>query len=149
MIFTKKKTIYLIGLAIVLLFLIITYFKPLSFSDTVGTNNLINMVLNEFEVKDGEPDGEFILYQDIAAEQSSAILNILENYTYRRTFGTLFSSNSISNLGEKMLTIYVYDDNSSVEVIVVTSSGRVVANDKSYCMNNADQIIEQLIEIME
>ena len=132
-----------------MLFLIITYFKPLSLSATVGTNNLINMVLNEFEVKDGEPDGEFILYQDITAEQSSAILNVLENYTYRRTFGTLFSSNSISNLGEKMLTIYVYDDNSSVEVIVVTSSGRVVVNDKSYCMNNADQIIEQLIEIME
>lgn len=145
----KKRTLYLICLAIVLLLCIITYFKPLSFSDAVGTNNLINMVLNEFDVKDGEPDGEFILYQDITAEQSSDILDILDNYTYRRTFGTLFSSKSISNLGEKMLAIYVYDDNSSVEVIVVTSSGRVVINDKSYYMNNAGQIIEQLIEVME
>ena len=145
----KRKTIYLRGIVIVLLVCIIVYFKPLSLSDTASENNQIRMVLNEFEIRNGEPYIDSYEYQVITTEQKSAILTLLEKSTYRRTFGTLFSNGSISGLGDKMLAIYVPDDISAIESIIVSSSGKILVNDKSYSMENAEQLIEKIIEVME
>ena len=145
----KKKAIYLIGIAIVLLICIIAYFKPLSLSNTVSENSKISMILNEYVIRNGAPDIDVVEYKDITAEQKSAILTLLEKYTYRRTFGTLFSSGTISGIGNKMLSIYVFGDHTSGGGIFVTSSGKIVVNAKNYRMENAEQFIEQIIEIME
>ena len=144
----KKKTIYLVVIVIVLLICIIAFFKPLSLSNTAIENNQIKMVLSEFGVRNGEAYIDSVDYQAITTEQKSAILTLLEKYTYRRTFGTLFSDGSISELGEKTLSIYVYDDVSLVGSIFVSSSGKIAVNEKSYRMENAEQFIEQIIEIM-
>lgn len=145
----KKKTIYIIGVVIVLLICIIAYFIPLSLLDTIRENNRIDIILNEFEIEDGEPNIESVVYNDITAEQKDAILALLEKYNYRRTLGTLFSNGSITDLDDKTLTIFVYDDNSSVAAIVVASSGKIAVNDKSYGMEDAEQLIKQIIEIVE
>ncbi len=144
----KKKTIYLIGVVIVLLICTIAYFNPLSLLDTIRENNRIDIILNGFAIEDGEPLIESAVYNDITAEQKEAILALLEKYNYRRTFGTLFSNGTITDLADKMLTIFVYDDNLSVTAIVVASSGRIAVNDKSYSMKDAEQLIEQIIEIV-
>lgn len=144
----KKKTIYLIVIVIVLLIGMIAFFKPLSFSNIARENNQINMVLSELGVRNGEAYIDSVDYQAITTEQKSAILTLLEKYTYRRTFGTLFSDGSISGLGDQTLSIYVYDDVSLVGSIFVTSSGRLAVNEKSYRMENAERFIEQIIEIM-
>ena len=81
--------------------------------------------------------------------QNSAILALLGEYNYRRTLGTLFSNGSITDLDDKTLTIFVCDDNSSVAAIVVASSGKIAVNDKSYGMEDAEQLIKQIIEIVE
>ena len=144
----KKKTIYLVVIVIVLLICIIAFFKPLSLSDIARENNQIKMVLSELGVRNGEAYIDSVDYQDITTEQKSAILILLEKYTYRRTVDTLFSDGSISGLGDKTLSIYVYDDVSLVGSIFVSSSGRIAVNEKSYSMENAEQFIEQIIEIM-
>ena len=145
----KKKTIYLIGVIIAFLICIIVYFTPMSLSDTIRENNRIDMVLNEFEIEDGEPNIESVAYNDITTEQKDAILTLLEKCDYRRTLGTLFSNGSITDLDDKTLTIFVYDDNSSVTAVVVASSGKMAVNDKSYSCKNEGQLIERIIEIME
>ena len=144
----KKKAIYLVVIVIVLLICIIAFFKPLSLSDIARENNQINMVLSELGVRNGEAYIDSVDYQDITTEQKSAILILLEKYTYKRTLGTLFSDGSISELGDKTLYIYVYDDVSLVGSIFVSSSGRIAVNEKNYHMENAEQFIEQIIEIM-
>lgn len=144
----KKKTVVLLTIAVILLFGIAAYFRPLSFSGSAGENRQINMVLNEFGVRNGEPYIDFVDYAEVTTEQKSAILTVLENYTYRRTFGTLFSDGSLSDFGDAMLSIYEYEDGTLVDSIVVSSSGKIAVNDKNYHMKNAEQLIEQIIEIM-
>lgn len=144
----KKKAIYLVVVVIVLLICIIAFFKPLSLSDIAREDNQIKMVLSELGVRNGEAYIDSIDYQAITTEQKSAILTLLEKYNYRRTFDTLFSDGSISGLGDKTLSIYVYDDVSLVGSIFVASSGRIAVNEKSYSMENAEQFIEQIIAIM-
>lgn len=144
----KKKTIYLAVIFIVLLICIIAFFKPLPLSDIAQENHQIKMVLSELGVRNGEAYIDCVDYQAITPEQKSAILTLLEKYTYRRTFGTLFSDGSVSGLGDKTLSIYVYDDVSLVGNIFVSSSGKIAVNEKSYSMENAEQFIEQIIEIV-
>lgn len=145
----KKTTVYLLGIATVLLICIIAYFKPLSLSNDISENGQISMILNEYVIRNGEPDIDVVEYKDITAEQKNAILTLLEKYTYRRTFGTLFSNGTMSGIGNKMLSIYVFGDNTSGGSIFVTSSGKILVNGKNYRMENAEQFIEQIIEIME
>lgn len=145
----KKKTIYLVVIVIVLLVSMIAFLKPLSLSDIANENNQIKMVLSEFEVRNGEAYINSVDYQAITAEQKRGILNLFEKYTYIRTFSTLFSDGSISGPGDEMLYIYVYDDVSLIGSIFVSSSGEIAVNEKNYNMKNAEQFIEQIIEIME
>lgn len=144
----KKKIPYMIGIVLALLVLIITFFKPLALSDIVDESNRIKMVLSEFGVRNGEPYIDSVDYQTVTAEQKSAILDLLGKYPYNRTFGTLFSRGSISGLGNKTLFIYVYDDISLVCSIFITSTGKIAVNEKSYSMENSEQLIEQIIETM-
>lgn len=145
----KKKALYIAGVVIILLICILAYFKPLSLVDTIKENKRIDIIVNEFEIEDGEPNIESVVYNDLTTEQNSAILALLGEYNYRRTLGTLFSNGSITDLDDKTLTIFVYDDNSSVSAIAVASSGKIAVNDKSFGMEDAEQLIKQIIEIVE
>lgn len=143
----KKKTVVSLTIAVILLLGIAVYFRPLSFSGSAGENRQINMVLNEFSVRNGEAYIDSAEYPDITTEQETAVWAVLEKYPYRRTPGTLFSDDSLSDFGEKMLSIYVYEDGTLTDSIVITSSGKIAANGKNYRMTNAEQCIDQLTEI--
>lgn len=145
----KKKILYLVGIVIVVLICVVAYFRPLSLSDAASENNQIKMVFSELGVRNGEAYINSVDYQTITEEQQSAIIELLEQYTYRRTFGTLFSDGSTSDLGDETLSIYVYNDTSLVGSIFVSSSGKIAVNEKSYSMKNAEQFIEQIIAIVE
>lgn len=144
----KKKILCLVVIVIAFLICCIVYFKPLSLSDIAEDNNQIKMVYSELGVKNGEAYIDSVDYQDITIEQKSTILALLDKYTYRRTVGTLFSNGSTSDLGDKTLSVYVYDDVSLINSVFATSSGKIVINEKVYNMENAEQFIEQIIEIM-
>ena len=106
----KKKMLCPIVIVIVFLICCIIYFKLLSLSDVAGANNQIKMVYSQPGVKNGEAYIDSVDYQDITKEQKNAILSLLDKYTYRRTVGTLFSNGSTSDLGNKTLSVYVYDE---------------------------------------
>ena len=144
----KKRIIWIIVLFVVLLLCVIAYFKPLSFSNIVNSNSGISIILNEYRIKNGEPDIDVIEYIDITIEQKSAILAVLDECTYRRTLSTPFSNGTMTGMGTKMLSIYVLNDSPYSHVLVI-SSKEIVINGKNYGMKNAEQLIEQIITIME
>ena len=144
----KKKIIYFVGIT-VLVICVIAYFKPLSFSDFADNDNQIKMLLQDFTIKNGEANIESDEYQDITETQKNDILNVLEQFTYRRNFKTLFSDGSMSGLGDKMLTIHVYENDLYVDSVMVSSSGKILINDKTYSMKNAEEFIEQIISIVQ
>lgn len=145
----KKKTFFVIGIIIVLLIGLIAYFWPLSLSDAVSESNQIQMILLEIGNRDGEPYIDSVDYTAITTEQKGNILSLFDKYTYKRTFGTLFSDGSISGSEQNILYIYVYDDVSSVDMFVVASSGKIVVNGRNYSMNDAGQLIGQIIQIVD
>lgn len=144
----KKKIMYLIGI-VVLVVCVIAYFKPQSFSDFADHENQIKMILKDFTIENGEPNIESSEYQNITETQKHDILNALQQFTYRRNIKTLFSDGSMSDLGDKMLTIYVYENGLHVDSVMVSSSGKIAVKDKVYSMKNADDFIEQIVDIVE
>ena len=144
----KKKIIYFIGIT-VLVICVIAYFKPLSFSDMADNDNQIKMTVQDFSIKNGEANIESDEYTNITAEQKDSILNVLYQFRYRRNFKTLFSDGSMSDLGDKMLSIYIYENDLSVNTVVASSSGKIAVNNKVYSMKDAENFIEQIIDIVE
>ena len=144
----KKKIIYFIGIT-VLVICVIAYFKPLSFSDMADNDNQIKMTVQDFSIKNGEANIESDEYTNITAEQKDSILNVLYQFRYRRNFKTLFSDGSMSDLGDKMLSIYIYESDLSVNTVVASSSGKIAVNNKVYSMKDAENFIEQIIDIVE
>ncbi len=140
----KKKVIALIGIGILLLIGMHAYFQPLSLSNALTENSRLSMHLIGF----GDPDLDTVEYKVNTAEQPG-FLTFIEQYPYRRTLGTLFSNGTITETGNNMLSIYVLDDQEAVHHISVTPSGKIVVNGKNYYMQNAEQFIEQIIEMME
>ena len=144
----KKKMLCSIIIVIAFFVCCTVYFKPLSLSDVAEADNQIKMVYSQLGVKNGEAYIDSVDYQDIPIDQKNAILSLLDKYTYRRTVGTLFSNGSTSDLGNKTFSIYVYDNNLLINSVLVTSSGKVVINEKTYNMEDAEPFIEQIVEIM-
>lgn len=143
----KKKTICLLVIVIVLLICMIAYFRPLSLSNTVSENSRIDIVLHEYGNENA--DMKSFDYHDISTEQKSAVLTVLEEYTYRRTLGTPFSNGYVSGVWNKQLMIYVLDNQRVSSQIWVADSGQIQINSKNYSMKNAEQFIARIMEIMQ
>ena len=104
-----KKKLYLIGFAVILLICIITYFRPISLSSTMHDFTQVNMIWNEYGIRDGEPYIDSVNYKTMTEEQNSKLRAIFDDVTYRRNLGTMFSDGSMSGLGNETLYLYVYD----------------------------------------
>lgn len=144
----KKKIMYFTEI-IVLVICTITHFRPIPLSGIADRENGIKMILSNFEIKNGEAYNESVDYTNITVEQKSKILTVLENYNYRRNLKTLFSDGSISDIGDKLLHIYVYENELYSDSVMVSSSGKMIVGDKTYTMKNAEEFIEQMVAIME
>lgn len=144
-----RKTICLAAVCAALLVCILAYFRPLSFSGVVGEDAELQMVLSTFRVDNGRPFIDVAEYKTITAEQHSSLLSALGQHSYRRTFITPFSDGTVNDVGEKMLSVHVFDGLSGVNSITITSAGHVLINDKSYAMQDAARLIEQLVGVVE
>lgn len=142
----KRKSIILVLIAVLLLIGLAIYFRPLHFS-VPDEIDQISIVLNEYAVRDGKPTIDSAEYPATGTEQISAIRALLEKTAYRRTAGTLFSDGSMSDVGDRTLAIYIYDGDSLADSILASSSGKIAVQNKTYCMKNSEQLIEQIIEI--
>ena len=43
--------------------------------------------------------------------EKSRIADLFRQYSYKMTFGTIFSNGSMSDIGEELINIYTYDEN--------------------------------------
>ena len=141
----KKKSTYLlcIGIAVLLLVCTILYFKPLSLSSVADKDTKMYITLMEYHFEHGEPSSDTPEYQHITEEQQTEILSVLDEYTYQRTLGTLFSNGAMHDLGNKVLYI------ANGQVMTVTATGKLAINGKTYSIDNAEQLIRQILEIVE
>ena len=98
-------------------------------------------------VQDGEPHMDFTDYSNMTEEQKDRITALLENYPYRRAFDTIFSDGLISGLGDRMLSIFIYQDTELIHSIAVSSEGQMAIDDRTYEMKHAEQFIEQIESI--
>ncbi len=144
----KKKMIWFIGI-IVLAICVIAYFKPMPFPDIADSDNEIQMILSDFGFENGKAKNESVKYTNITEEQKREISAVLEKYNYRRNLKTLFSDGSISDSGDKLLSIYVYKGDLHSDTIMISSSGKILVNDKKHSLKNAESFIEQIIDIVE
>ncbi len=145
----KRKTGIFIGIVVVFLICMIVYFRPMPLPGAASEDAQISMTLTVYEIRNGEPQLDSVEYKDLTAEQKSAVFALLEEFRYRRTFGTLFSDGDMTGVGNKTLSIFVVDGDSPVDRIFVGSSGKIAVNDKNYSIKNAQQLIAKIIEIME
>lgn len=144
----KKKATVLAAIAVLLLIGLAIYFRPLHFS-VPDESSQISIVLNEYSVSDGKPVIDSTEYPVTSPEQRRVIRALLEKTTYRRTTGTLFSDGSMTDVGNRTLSIYIYDGDSLADSIFVSSSGKIAVQNKTCRMESAEHFIEQIIEIAE
>lgn len=142
----NKKIIYLISVITFLLILTISYFIPLSLSGLVNNSNQVSMVWNDIGVRNGMTYMDCVEYQSLTTEQNKAILSLLDEYTYKRTFRTLLPDDSMPDY--YALNIYFSNETSMNNYIFVSSSGEILIHGKTYHMKNAKQFIEQVLEVV-
>ena len=142
----NKKIIYLISVITFLLILTISYFIPLSLSGLVNNSNQVSMVWNDIGVRNGMTYMDCVEYQSLTTEQNKAILSLLDEYTYKRTFRTLLPDDSMPDY--YALNIYLSNETSMNNYIFVSSSGEILIHGKTYHMKNAKQFIEQVLEVV-
>lgn len=144
----KKQKVITISIILALLVCALIYFRPLSATDFFDKEDQIHVTLTTFDIKNGVSTNDFKDYGEITADSKTTLLELLNRYPYRRTFGTLFSNGSIEDGGDKILYIFVYDENSLIASILITPSGKVSVNNKNYKMKHAEDFIERTLSIV-
>lgn len=145
----KKKIICFAAVSTILFVSFILYFKPEPLSDSFGKSSQITITTNEIGVRDGEPFIDSITHPDITEEQKNNLLALCHQYSYRRTFNTLFSDGSVSGLGNRLVYIFINDDDATFHIITISSTGKIAIDNKTYQMDDAKQFIEQITAILE
>lgn len=144
-----KKKISVVGIIIVVLAVgLLLYFRPLKLSDLIGENKKILVIYIDIGVNDGEAYMDSKSYNDITDEQKNNMISLFGEYHYNRTFGTVFSDGSLTGLGDELVQIFVYEGSVLVNTISISSNGSISVNDKSYKLKNADELIDNLSEIV-
>ena len=144
----KKKTICFAVVSVLLLAGIIIYILPIPLSDCMRESRQITITLNEIGIQDGQPFINPITYPDITEEQKSSIFTLCSQYSYRRTFQTLFSDGSMSGLGNRLMLIYVNGDDLAGSFITISSTGEISIDNRTYKMDHAEQFIQQMTDIL-
>ena len=55
----------------------------------------------------------------------------------------------MSGLGNRLIYIFINGDDTTGNLITVSSTGEIGIDNKTYKMDNAEQFIEQMTEILE
>lgn len=139
----------MIGAIVVIVILgLMAYFKPLSLDKVVGKGGDISIVLNTFTIEDGTPHIDSENYSAISPAQKDQFLALTQKYSYQRTLNTLFSDGGVTDIGDQTLSIYLFDEDCFHNVFI-TSSGKIVVDQKSYHMKGAETFIQETMAILE
>lgn len=144
----NKKTVCSIAAGIVILLCCVLYFRPLSLSANITENNSLIVQIKEFVVRNEVPYIDSRDHDHIAEEQKRKITELMQGYSYKRTWKTSFSDGTIERIGNRAVFLYVYDHEAEVRSIYVSDSGQVSIDNKLYKMKNAEQFNAQVETIL-
>ena len=144
----KKKRI-VPGIVILLLVCLGVYFWPKKLSDLIGENSTVSISVSELGVREGLPYIDTDSCLDMTKEQKSELTALFGDYSYRRSFGTLFSDGSMTETGDYLIYIFIYEEDVLKNSIVISSAGQCSVNDKSYRMADAEHLIGKIRNSME
>lgn len=143
-----KRTLSISLLCICLLCGLYVFFRPLQLSKCFDESKNICVSELEFEIIDGEPYIKSDTYNDITIEQKEEIEDLFQKYSYRRTLRTPFSDGSMSDLGDIVVHIYIYEDKNLITSISVSNENGISINQKNYKLSNSSEFIFELINII-
>lgn len=144
----NKKTICGIVICIALLLCGAVYFRPLSLSSSINDSNSFIVQVNDFGIRNGEPYIDSTGYDNITEAQKEKLLELVQEYSYRRTLKTYVSDGSMEQVGDRVVYVYIYNGDNLSESLYVSDSGQISVNDRLYQMKNAEQFNERLEAIL-
>ena len=148
----KKARYKAVVIVIIILFLaaVFVYFRPLRMSDLVNDEQEIVLTQISMRVQNGEPYMDSESYNDLTKEQEQSIINLFQQYTYRRSLSTfLVSDGSLSETGEQLVDIFMYEDSELVSSVIISNTGSIPVNDRPYVLEDPSRFIEELLQIVE
>ncbi len=148
-----KKTSYkalVTGIVVVVvLAALLLYFWPRKISDLIDGNKDIQITRIEFGVQNGEPYIDHENFYNLTEEQRQDIMDLFQQYTYRRTLGTLFSDGTLSGGSrDEIIIIYAYEDSELVRTITIPDTGEMVINDRVYAVQEPSELIQDISGII-
>ena len=134
---------------IIVLAALLLYFRPMEMSDLINEDYEIRITRTEVGVRDGEPYIDTKNYNDLTEEQRQDIMSLFQQYTYRRTPGTLFSDGSISGAINNYINIFVYEDSELVRMIIISDTGGMSVDSRVYVMQEPSALIQDILGVVE
>ena len=142
----QKKIFITVGIVMVICALL-WYFRPLPLSNLTNDNSTLLITEIELGVKDGKAYNNSTDHGELSHVQKNEILDLLENYSYKRTLGTLFSNGSLQGFG-KVLHIFVYENDDFLNIISISETGGMLINDTAYKIQDGTGLIQKITELL-
>lgn len=128
---------------------LLLYFRPMKISDLINENQEIHIIQIEMGIQDGEPYMDNENYCDLTKEQREDIIDLFQQYTYRRTPGTAFSDGSLSGISDRIIHLYAYDDGELLYSIFITDTNGLSINESSYVLRDSSGLIQEILTVIE
>lgn len=128
---------------------LLLYFRPMKISDLINENQEIHIIQIEMGIQDGEPYMDNENYCDLTKEQREDIIDLFQQYTYRRTPGTAFSDGSLSGISDRIIHLYAYDDGELLYTIFITDTNGLSINESSYVLRDSSGLIQEILTVIE
>ena len=106
-----RNQILVTGMIIVaVLAALLLYFRPVKMSELINDKQEILVTRTQIGIQNGEASINYENYNDLTEAERQDIIDLFQQYTYRRTLRTLFSDGSLCGIGDEIINIFVYED---------------------------------------
>ena len=145
---TSKKNLIFVIVIIIFVIGALLYYRPLALSALIKANQEVNISTVFLDGKNGIAYNNSADYNALTDEQKKDIINLFQQYSYKRTLGTITSDGSFSGSFNHLLNIFVYEDGVLVNMIALSNADKISVNDKTYTLKNSSELIKKLLEII-
>ena len=145
----SKKSVYKVLIVSVIVAGVLLYLRPIELSDLVNEDQQISITWNEIGIRNGEPYIDSESYNDVTEEQKLNMIELFQQYTYKRSLATPFSDGSLSELGEELIYVFVYEDSELVSSVCISDVDAMSVNDRTYVVRNASGLIQDILNIID
>ena len=144
----KKKLVWSVAICIVLLISGSIYFHSLTLADNIGENNTFRVQVIAADVRNGEVHTDTKSQDIVTGQQKEDIMLLMQKYSYKRMLKTYISGNTMEQIGNRSVFLYIYDGDTLLHTICVTDSGQISVDDRLYKMKNARQFNDEIEKIV-